>query len=62
MASVIKGVSECQTLISLNLSNNDLGSDSYIFQAFLPLLKSPYLQELCLSNNQISDKGIEEIA
>ena len=60
---VITGVQSCNTLISLNLTQNDIGLSNANFSSLLRIFDSDcVLQELNLSENQLQDKHIEELA
>ena len=60
---VISGVQKCKTLISLNLSQNDIATSNANFTSLLQILKNECdLQELNLAENQLQDKHVEELA
>ena len=60
---VISGVQKCKSLISLNLSQNDIASCNINFSSFLRIFDEDCaLQELNLSENQLQDKHVEELS
>ena len=61
---VISGARACRSLVSLNLAQNDLGQSGSVFSSLIQIFKeeSCVLQELNLSDNQLMDKHMEELA
>ena len=60
---VIGGVRTCKSLISLNLTQNDIGLSNANFSSLLRIFDDEcVLQELNLSENQLKDKHVEELA
>ena len=71
MNSVLKGMQACKSLISINLTQNDLGLANSPFTSLMQVLDYSIdptckdfslLQELNLSDNQLQDRNIEELS
>eukprot|EP00347_Sterkiella_histriomuscorum_P016174 403354202 len=69
---IIRGLKKAQNLVSLNLSQNDIGSNPNLFTQLLTIFSpSKYnsgqvaccsLEELILSQNQLKNKNIDDLA
>ena len=64
LSHIITGVKTCKSLVSLNLSQNDMGQSNSVFNQLLSIFRTgdSDLQELNLSDSQLTDKHLEEMA
>lgn len=57
---ILSGLSENESLVSLNIAQNDLGKDACAL--FPQYLSDSHMEELVLSSNPIGNSGIESLS
>lgn len=63
LISIFEGVSHCPSLISLDLTQNDLSTNSAVFSKLLGIFNEKNaLHELVLSQSMLNDRNIEDLA